>query len=141
MIKMINLLKRHPDLSMEEFIEHYESVHRKIGEKWLAKFAVKYVRRYLRDVPESVYPARMVRNYDVVMEIWFPDRKAFEDCLAVLVTDEAQSEIRPDEDRLFDREHMHFFIADEHESDMSIKTTGAAMPAGPRGGEQKTKPR
>ena len=32
MIKMINILKRHPDLSMAEFIEHYESVHRKIGE-------------------------------------------------------------------------------------------------------------
>ena len=85
-------------------------------------------------MPKSVYPARMVRKYDVVMEIWFPDRKAFEDCLAVLVTDEAQSEIRPDEDRLFDREHMHFFIAEEHESDLSIKTTGPAMPAGPRGG-------
>ena len=119
MIKMINLLKRHPDLSMEEFIEHYETVHRKIGEKWLSKFAVKYVRRYLREVPESVYPGKMLRNYDVVMEIWFPDRKAFEDCFAVLVTEEAQAEIRPDEDRLFDRENMHFFIAEEHESDLS----------------------
>ena len=93
-------------------------MHRKIGEKWLSRFAVKYVRRYLRDVPESVYPAKMVRNYDVVMEIWFADRKALEDCFAVLVTDEAQAEIRPDEDRLFDRANMHFFIAEEHESDL-----------------------
>ena len=119
MIKMINLLKRHPDLPMEEFIEHYETVHRKIGEKWLSKFAVKYVRRYLREVPESVYPGKMPRNYDVVMEIWFPDRKAFKDCFAVLVTAEAQAEIRSDEDRLFDRDNMHFFIAEEHESDLS----------------------
>ena len=119
MIKMINLLKRHPDLLLDEFIDHYENVHRKIGEKWLSKYADRYVRRYLREVPESVYPAEMVRNYDVVMEIWFPDRKAFEDCFAVLATDEAQAEIRPDEDILFDRENMHFFIAEEHESDLS----------------------
>jgi len=118
MIKMISLLKRHPDLSLEEFIDHYETVHRKIGEKWLSKFAVRYVRRYLRPVPESVLPVDMVRNYDVVMEIWFPDQQAMEGCFAVLLTDEAQAEIQPDEDVLFDRENMHVFIAEEHESDM-----------------------
>lgn len=119
MVKMINLLKRHPALSMEEFIAHYETVHRRIGEKWLAKFAIKYVRRYLRDPPESIYPGKMARNYDVVMEIWFPDRQALEGCFAVLLTEEAQAEIRPDEDRLFDRGNMHFFIVEEHESDLS----------------------
>lgn len=118
MIKMINLLKRNPELSMEEFMDHYENVHRKIGEKYLSKFAIKYIRRYLRPLPESIFPAEMVRNYDVVMEIWFPDQKAFEDCFAVLVTEEAQAEIVADEEILFDRENMHFFIAEEHESDL-----------------------
>jgi hypothetical protein len=118
MIKMINLLKRNPSLSMEEFIDHYENIHRKIGEKYLSKYAVKYIRRYLLPVPKSIFPLEMERKYDVVMEIWFPDQKAFEDCFKVLVTKEAQAEIVADEKKLFDRENMHFFMVDEHESDL-----------------------
>lgn len=119
MIKMINLLKRNPELSLEEFIDYYENVHRKIGEKYLSKFAVKYIRRFLRPVPESIYPAEMVRNYDVVMEIWFPDQKALEDCFAVLMKEEVQAEIVADEEKLFDRNNMHFYITEEYESDLN----------------------
>jgi hypothetical protein len=118
MIKWVNLLKRRPNLSLEEFIDHYENVHRKIGEKYLSKYAVRYMRRYLRPVPESIYSGEMVRNYDVIMEIWFPDQKAFEDCFAVLITKEVQAEIREDEKKLFDRKNMHMFVVEEHESDL-----------------------
>ena len=118
MIKLVNLLKRNPELSLEEFIDYYENVHRKIGEKYLSGFAGRYVRRFLRPVPESIYAGEMVRNYDVIMEIWFPDQKAFEDCFAVLLTVEAQAEIKEDEKKLFDLENMHFFVVEEYESDL-----------------------
>ncbi len=117
-IKTINLFKRNPSLSLEGFIDHYENVHRFVGEKYLSKFAVKYLRRFLRPVPQSIYPSEMVRNYDVVMEMWFPDQKAFEDCFAVMVTPEAQAEIAADEEDLFDYENMEFFLAEEHASDL-----------------------
>jgi len=118
MIKMVNLLKRNPALTMEEFIEHYESVHRKIGEKYLSKYAVRYVRRYLHPVPQSIYPAEMPRNYDVIMEIWFPDQSAWENCFAELLTPEAQAEISADEEKLFDRNNIHFYVVEEYESDL-----------------------
>ena len=35
-------------MSREAFIEHYETHHRKIGEKYLSGFAAKYQRRYLQ---------------------------------------------------------------------------------------------
>jgi hypothetical protein len=116
MIKMVNLLKRNPALSLEEFIDYYETVHRKIGEKYLSKYAARYLRRYLHAVPENVYPAEMPRNYDVIMEIWFPDQAAFERCFEVLSTPEAQSEIVADEEKLFDRNGMHFYVVEEFES-------------------------
>ena len=42
MIKVVTLLTRKPGMSREAFIEHYETHHRKIGEKYLSGFAVKY---------------------------------------------------------------------------------------------------
>ena len=118
MIKMVNLLKRNPALTMEEFINYYESVHRKIGEKYLSKYAARYARRYLHPVPRSIYPAEMPRNYDVIMEIWFPDQGAFENCFAELLTAEAQAEISADEEILFDRNNIHFYVVEEYESDL-----------------------
>ena len=41
MIKVVTLLTRKPGMSREAFIEHYETHHRKIGEKYLSGFAVK----------------------------------------------------------------------------------------------------
>jgi len=118
MIKMVNLVKRNPAMSMDEFINYYESVHRKIGEKYLSKYASRYVRRYLQPLPRSVFPTEMPRNYDVVMEIWFPDQSALENCFAELLTPEAQAEISADEEKLFDRDNVHFYVVEEYESDL-----------------------
>jgi len=118
MIKMVNLLKRKPTLTMEEFIDYYESVHRKIGEKYLSKYAVHYARRYLHPVPQSILPVEMPRNYDVIMEIWFPDQSTMENCFAELLTPEAQAEISADEEKLFDRNNIHFYVVEEYESDL-----------------------
>ena len=48
MVKIVTLLTRKPGMSREEFIDHYETHHRKIGEKYLGGFASKYQRRYLQ---------------------------------------------------------------------------------------------
>ena len=118
MIKMVTLIKRKPGMSMEDFIDYYETNHSKIGEKYLSSHAVRYVRRYLRPLPDSIMPdATEDPFYDVVMEIWFPDPSAMEAAFAELSTAEAQAEITEDEARLFDRSRIHSFMVEKHESD------------------------
>ena len=117
MIKVVTLLTRKPGMSREAFIEHYEAHHRKIGEKYLSGFAVKYQRRYLQSAgfreQEGDEPP-----FDVLMEIWYPDQDTLDAALAVLSTDEAQAEIIADEERLFDRDLIRSYTVEEYESEM-----------------------
>jgi hypothetical protein len=118
MIKMVTLLKRKPGMSMDEFINYYETKHSKIGEKYLSPHAMRYVRRYLRPLPESIIPIPMEQHYDVVMEIWFPDHAALAAAFADLMKPEAQKEIIEDEIKLFDRSRIHVYLVEEHESSL-----------------------
>ena len=117
MIKVVTLLTRKPGMSREVFIEHYETHHRKIGEKYLGGFATKYQRRYLQSAgfreQEGEEPP-----FDVLMEIWYPDQGTLSAALAVLSTDEAQAEITADEERLFDRGLIRSYTVEEYESEM-----------------------
>ena len=123
MIKVITLLTRKPGMSSEAFIEHYETHHRKIGEKYLGGFAAKYQRRYLqpagfREQKGDAPP------FDVLMEIWYPDQEALNGALAVLSTEEAQAEIAADEERLFDRDLIRSYTVKEYESEMPVVEAG-----------------
>jgi|TARA_B000000532_G_C18818451_1_gene384768 hypothetical protein len=111
-------------MSREAFIEHYETHHRKIGEKYLGGFASKYQRRYLqsagfREREDDAPP------FDVLMEIWYPDQEALNGALAVLSTDEAQAEIAADEERLFDRDLIRSYTVEEYESEMPAVAAGS----------------
>lgn len=115
MIKMIGLLKRRPDMSPAQFREYYESRHRLIGEKYLAGYACRYVRRYLDPAPgrgDGDAP------YDVILEVWYPDRATFEAAGRRLAEPDVAAEIADDEERLFDRPQNRFFLAEEVESDI-----------------------
>lgn len=115
-IKLVTLLRRRNGMSMDEFKDYYESVHARIGEKYLAPHASRYFRRYLHPVPGPAAEDDPERTYDVVMEIWFPDQAAFDAAFLDLRTAEAQAEIVADELKLFERDYIHGYIVDEHES-------------------------
>ena len=117
MIKVVTLLTRKPGMSREAFIEHYETHHRKIGEKYLSGFAVKYQRRYLQSAGFRGQEGATL-PFDVLMEIWYPDQDTLDAALAVLSTDEAQAEIIADEERLFDRDLIRSYTVKEYESEM-----------------------
>ena len=119
-IKVVTLLTRRPGMSREAFIEYYENNHRLIGEKYLGGYAVKYQRRYLAPVEADVLNSDDL-PFDVLMEIWFPDRATMDKAMALLGTEEAQEEIVADEERVFDRALIRSFVVEEYESDM---TTG-----------------
>ncbi len=115
MIKVITLLTRKAGLSRAEFRQYYETRHRMIGEKYLAGRAHRYLRRYVMpDNQASPYSGQP--DFDVQMEIWFPDQDALEQAMAALATPAAQAEIIADEEQLFDREKTLTFVVDEIES-------------------------
>ena len=123
MIKVVTLLTRKPGMSREAFIEHYETHHRKIGEKYLSGFATKYQRRYMQSAGFREQDGD-APPFDVLMEIWYPDQKALNGALAVLSTEEAQAEIAADEERLFDRKLIRSYTVEEYESEMPVVEAG-----------------
>jgi len=122
-IKVVTLLTRKPGMSREGFIEHCETHHRIIGEKYLSGFATKYQRRYMRSAGFREQDGD-APPFDVLMEIWYPDQEALNGALAVLSTEEAQAEIAADEERLFDRELIRSYMVEEYESEMPVVEAG-----------------
>ena len=118
MFKVIGLLKRKPGMTMEAFRDYYESHHRLIGEKYLRDHAVKYMRRYLTPFADPLTGAAPEQPCDVVMEIWYRDRAAFEAAVATFVRPDVAAEIAADEEELFDRASNRFYFVDECESSL-----------------------
>ena len=114
MIKVVTLLFKKPDLTKDEFRDYYENHHRKLGEKYLAPHALKYVRRY----PILTGDDADAPEFDVMMEVWFETYHAMEAAMGEMTTDAAQAELSTDEARLFDRDRTQSFIVDEFESDL-----------------------
>jgi DNA-binding Lrp family transcriptional regulator len=118
MIKQVGLLKRNPALSHEQFVDHYEKVHAKIGEKYLKGRASRYIRRYLSPIVDPTYGVAGDTDYDIIMELWFESENAYKETLAHITTPEASAEIIADEEYLFDRSSNRFFTVTEVEGDV-----------------------
>lgn len=111
-IKLVMPMKRRPGMSIEEFREYYESNHRLIGEKYLKGYVTKYMRRFVNPLPDrngELYDP----EYDVILEIWYPDEETFKACGAHLSQPDIAAEIRADEEKLFDMRSMRSYLVDE----------------------------
>lgn len=118
MFKTVNLFKRRPDLTREQFVERYETGHRHIGERVLRGSAERYLRRYLEPLAWPPNAPVAEPEYDVVMEIWYRDRATWEATMARLSDPAIIAEIIADEETLFDRPSMRFYCVEECESEM-----------------------
>ncbi len=113
-LKLLVFLKRKPGMTMDEFVERYENVHARVGEKVLRGSAIRYFRRYL--FPTRARADRVEGDCDVVTEIWFPDRATYEQWLERAAAPEILDEIVQDELLQFDRSKKRHFIVQEYES-------------------------
>ena len=113
-LTMITLLKRRPGMSREEFRAYYESNHRVIGEKVLGGYATRYVRRFL----EPTDGIDQDHDFDVVMEIDFPDAATRDACFAAIGEPETLAMIIEDEEKLLDRSRNRTFSVTEAASKM-----------------------
>ncbi|WP_395336452.1 EthD domain-containing protein [Novosphingobium sp. BL-8H] len=113
-VTVVTLLKRRHGMSREDFRIYYETHHRRIGERVLAGYATRYVRRYLVPLDGTDQSG----DADVVMEIDFPDTATRDACFAALADPETQAMIAEDEERLFDRERIRTFSVSEAASEL-----------------------
>jgi len=114
-IKVVTLLHRNPELSASEFRDYYETHHRLIGEKYLAPYAARYLRRYPMSASSESLP-----EFDVMMEVWFESEAQVAAAQAGMATDEAKAEIEADEQKLFDRSRSKTFTVLDCESDLTF---------------------
>lgn len=117
MFKAVCLLKRRQGMSFDEFVDYYETNHRLLGEKWLPTVK-SYVRRYLRPVANPVTGEAPELDYDVITEMWFETREAFEAAMAGLCDPGALREISEDEEKLFDRSRICLCTVEEYASQL-----------------------
>ncbi len=117
MIKVVMPMKRRPGMTVEAFREYYESKHRLIGEKYLRGYAIKYMRRFTNATVDRDGELREP-EYDVFLEIWYPDLDTMQACAKVLSEPAAQQEIREDEEKVFDTRFMRSYIVDEYVSEL-----------------------
>ena len=115
MIKLVMPMKRKPGMTVTQFREYYESTHREIGEKYLKGFASKYIRRFTNPNIDRDGELREP-EYDVFLEIWYPDQETYAACGEALSRPEVAKEIREDEEKLFDMRFMRSYLVDEFES-------------------------
>ena len=118
MIKLVMPMKRKPGMSTEAFREYYESHHRLIGEKYLTGYVSRYFRRFMNPLPDRSGNLTDP-EYDVILEIWYPDQEAFKACGESLRKPEIAKEIAEDEAKLFDITQMRSYLVDEFESDVA----------------------
>lgn len=114
-ITVLTLLKRRHGMSKPDFIAYYESRHRLIGEKVLSGWATRYVRRHLHPLDGQ----SMDHDYDVVLEIDFPDQQTCDACFAAMADAATMAEIVEDEERLFDRTRIRTYRIEEHASNLA----------------------
>ncbi|MEQ8661552.1 MAG: EthD domain-containing protein [Gammaproteobacteria bacterium] len=120
MFKVMILIKRKPGMSMEEFIDYYETRHAPLGASKVPNLK-RYVRHFVRPYGNAVYQADSDAPCDVLTELWFDDEADFERGMAYLTEPETAAIIAADEEQLFDRASIRFMIMEDHETELGAR--------------------
>ena len=123
MFKVLVLLKRKKGMSLDEFINYYETKHSALGVKYQTKMK-RYIRHYLKPIPYPLDGSVQEPEYDVLTELWFDDQKAFEDGMALMRAPEANAVLSEDEKNLFDLSKNCLVAVEDHESDLPWMKAG-----------------
>jgi len=118
MFKVMVMIKRKLGMSMQDFIDYYETRHAPLGASKVPNLK-RYVRHFIRPYGNAVYGADAEPPYDVLTEIWFDDEADFNRGMAYLTDPETAAIIGADEERLFEKSSIRFMIMEDHETDLA----------------------
>ncbi|MDG2004062.1 MAG: EthD domain-containing protein [Novosphingobium sp.] len=116
-LKLVFLLKRKPGMTTEEFRDYYETKHRKLAEQAMPG-ALRYVRRYVSPEPNPITGEAIELPFDVVMELWWKNRAAWDELQASIADSEIGRAIYADEENLFSSHLNPVFSVLESDSPM-----------------------
>jgi uncharacterized protein (TIGR02118 family) len=120
MFKVMVLIKRKRGMSMEAFIDYYESKHAPLGYSKVPNLK-RYVRHFIRPFGNEIYGKDAEPPYDVLTEIWFDDEADFQQGMAYLSDPETAAIIGADEEKLFEKSSIRFMVMEDHETVISKK--------------------
>jgi len=107
--KQVCFLRKHPDMTMDEFMDYYEHRHSRLSERMgrspSIPNAVRYVRRYLTPERNPVTGEIIDPGFDCLMEIWWNSRADFEESQRIIGSADRLASIKEDEDRVFASHH------------------------------------
>jgi hypothetical protein len=117
MIKQVSMMKRHPDLTMEEFIDRYENRHAKYGDILFTK-AERFVRRYVKPMRNPLTGEARELDFDVIMEIWWRSQSDFDEAMQAITKSDLLGAIRESGAKLFASHDNPAFTVLEYDSDL-----------------------
>jgi hypothetical protein len=130
MIKLVILLKKRADLTMEQFRHHYETSHAYHAMRHFGHLWVEYRRNYpvssssfaAADEGAEIDPSEdAVPAFDAVTEIVLRDQAAFDEFLRLLAVPETRRFFSEDEARFTDRKRSRFMVCDVVQSQAWIQ--------------------
>ncbi|WP_239806216.1 EthD domain-containing protein [Croceicoccus hydrothermalis] len=113
-ITLMSIFRRRAGMSHAAFVDYYETVHRLIGERVLAGYATRYVRRFTTPIDGE----ERGDEVDAVLEIDFPSQERMEAFFASVQDPQIAAMIAEDEPKLFDAATMRSYVLDERVSEM-----------------------
>jgi ketosteroid isomerase-like protein len=130
MFKVMMLLKRKPGLSLEEFVQRYESEHVPAVEQHASHMRY-YARHYLHPGSHVVHGDIVQEpEYDVITELWYDDRRAFEaQQQSLRERPDAVAAVAADEETVFDRTKSRTVYVEDHVSNLGATMDEAGQRA------------
>lgn len=126
MKKLTFLFRRKPDMTPEQFRDHYENRHVPLALRLLPYFS-DYVRNYIRH--DLAYrPAGLsvdnAAQFDVVTEVTFATEADYDLMMKRLADPSVSRQIVEDEERFMDRKAtLMFFVDEERTPKAKLKTS------------------
>jgi hypothetical protein len=111
MFKVFGFLSKKAALTKREFVDHYENKHVPLICS-LAAPPLVYKRRYL-SLDDKLTTQGGEVDFDVMIELVFADRKAFDAWMAELAKPEASARVVADEERFLDRMRTRAYLIEE----------------------------
>jgi hypothetical protein len=112
MFKCIALLKRKEGLSRAAFIDYYETRHSVLIRRLLPDI-LDYRRNFVEPDGAFVFPGAAPIDFDVITEIRFADRAAYERFIAKAAEPDIARQIAEDEENVFDRSATRLLVVEE----------------------------
>ena len=126
MFKCIALLRRKADLSHQDFVDYYES-HHSVLIRQLLPGIQDYRRNYVERDGAYIFADAAPIDFDVVTEMWFTDRAAYDRFAVRAAEPEIAARIAADEENLFDRAGTRMFTVDEQSGTQAAAPTTANL--------------